>query len=178
MAERDAGQAVWSAVLTAALDCIIVMDSRGIVREFNPAAEATFGWKRAEAVGQTLADLIVPPELRARHTQGLRHYLQTGEGPVLGKRIEIEGVRKDGSRLPVELAIVPFDSGGERLFAGYLRDLSERVAAQRELQRRNDLARLLQEIPLTMAAANDLDAAVAGGLDAVRRFMEWPLGHA
>lgn len=59
---------VWSAVLSAALDCVIVMDSAGLVREFNPAAERTFGWTRAEAVGQTLAELIVPPELRARHT--------------------------------------------------------------------------------------------------------------
>lgn len=162
----------------AALDCIIVMDTRGMVREFNPAAETTFGWTRSEALGRSLADLIVPPELRSRHTQGLRHYLQTGEGPVLGRRIEIEGVRKDGSRLPVELSIVPFDTGEERLFAGYLRDLSERRRAQSELQRRNDLARLLHEIPLAASAARDLDEAVATSLDTVRRFMGWPLGHA
>ncbi len=169
---------VWPAVLTAALDCIIVMDTAGIVREFNPAAERTFGWTRSEAVGRTLSELIVPPELRARHTEGLRRYLSTGIGPVLGKRIEIEGARKDGTRLPVELAIVPFDGGSGPLFAGYLRDLSERVKAQRELERRNDLTRLLQEIPLAASTARDLDQAVAACLDAVRRFMDWPLGHA
>lgn len=176
--QDEPGGDVWSAVLAAALDCIIVMDAQGLVREFNPSAERTFGWSRAEAVGQTLAELIVPPELRARHVAGLKHYLRTGEGPVLGKRIEIAAVRKDGSRLPVELAIVPFQGAGERLFAGYLRDLSERERIQKELQRRNDLAKLLQEIPLAASAAHDLDEAVRLSVDAVRRFMGWPLGHA
>src|SRR5438874_6319555 len=80
------------AILDSALDCIITIDGTGRVREFNPAAERVFGYKRAEAVGQELAELIVPPALREKHRQGLAHYLKTGHGPVLGRRIEINAL--------------------------------------------------------------------------------------
>src|SRR5207244_1064891 len=79
------------------LDCIITIGSGGHVLEFNPAAERTFGFSRDEAIGKELADLIIPPRMREQHRRGLAHYLKTGEGPVIGKRIEIAGVRKDGS---------------------------------------------------------------------------------
>src|SRR5438093_2363862 len=83
------------AILESALDCIITIDGEGRVCEFNPAAEKVFGYTRAEAVGQELAELIVPPSLRERHRKGLAHYLKTGEGPVLGRRIEINALRRD-----------------------------------------------------------------------------------
>src|SRR5882724_1631836 len=102
--------------LDSALDCIITMDAQGIVREFNPAAERTFGFTRAEAVGKPLADLIIPPRLRERHRQGLARFLKTGEGPVIGKRIEIEGLRKDGTEILVELAITVIEIGGAPVF--------------------------------------------------------------
>jgi len=114
------------AILDTALDGIITMDATGRVREFNPAAERIFGFTRAEAVGKELAELIVPPELRAQHRRGLAHYLKTGEGPVLGHRIEITGLRSDGSRILVELAITPFKINGAPFFTAYLRDITER----------------------------------------------------
>src|SRR5437667_63119 len=114
------------AMLDSALDAIITMDAGGRVREFNPAAERIFGFKRAEAIGKELAELIVPPELRAQHRRGLAHYLKTGEGPVLGHRIEITGLRSDGSRILVELAITPFKINGAPFFTAYLRDITER----------------------------------------------------
>src|SRR5207247_9325091 len=114
------------AFLDSALDCIITMDATGRVREFNPAAERIFGFTRAEAVGKELAELIVPPELRAQHRRGLAHYLKTGEGPVLGHRIEITGLRSDGSRILVELAITAFKINGAPFFTAYLRDITER----------------------------------------------------
>ena len=73
------------ALLDSALDCIITMDANGRVLEFNAAAERVFGYSREQAVGQELASLIIPPALRERHRKGLRHYLETGEGPVLGQ---------------------------------------------------------------------------------------------
>src|ERR1700751_2637841 len=96
------------AILDCALDCIITMDANGRVVEFNPAAERVFGFTREEAVGKELAELIIPAQLRERHRQGLQRYLKTGEGPVLGRRIEINAVRADGSEILVELAITPF----------------------------------------------------------------------
>jgi two-component system CheB/CheR fusion protein len=114
------------ALLDSALDCIISMDATGHVLEFNPAAERVFGYTRDQAVGQELANLIIPPALRERHRAGLRHYLETGEGPVLGKRIEITGIRADGSEILVELAITALRIENETIFTAYLRDITDR----------------------------------------------------
>jgi two-component system CheB/CheR fusion protein len=118
------------AILESALDCIITIDASGHVREFNPAAERAFGFSRAEAVGAELAELIIPARMRERHRQGLAHYLKTGEGPLLGKRIEIEALRRDGSEILVELAITPFKINGNQFFTAYLRNITERRRAE------------------------------------------------
>ena len=131
------------AILESALDCIITMDAEGIVREFNPAAERVFGYRRDEAVGQELAALIIPPSLRERHRQGLAHYLRTGEGPVLGRRIEIAAVRSDGSEILVELAITPLRISGSPIFTAYLRDITERVRNERRRTAQYSVASLL-----------------------------------
>lgn len=131
------------AILDTALDCIITMDAAGIVREFNPAAERVFGYRREEAVGRELAQLIVPPALRERHRQGLAHYLKTGEGPVLGRRIEIPALRADDTEILVELAITPYRIQGEQIFTAYLRDITERVRTERRRTAQYGVASLL-----------------------------------
>lgn len=118
-----------AAVLDSVLDSIITMDARGIVIEFNAAAERTFGYTKAEAIGRLLADLIIPPRLRAAHTAGLARYLATGEGPVLAKLIEITAVRSDGSEIPVELTITAIRSEKDPIFTGVLRDITARKQA-------------------------------------------------
>lgn len=116
---------LYRGVIDNALDCIISIDADGRVREFNPAAERVFGFTREEAVGQELAELIIPPRMREQHRRGLAHYLKTGEGPVIGKRIEIAGMRKDGSEILVELAITAVKIDSAPIFTAYLRDISE-----------------------------------------------------
>jgi PAS domain S-box-containing protein len=130
--EREARE---RAMLDAALDCVITIDERGTVLEFNPAAERTFGWTRAEAVGRDLAELIVPPSLRERHRAGLARTLATGESTILGRRVELTGMRRDGGEFPVELAIERVDIDGAPLFTGFLRDVSERRAGEAERAR-------------------------------------------
>src|SRR6266404_8170065 len=117
---------LYRGIIDNALDCIITMDANGRVLEFNPAAERVFGFSRAEAVGKELAELIIPPLLREAHRRGLAHYLKTGEGPVIGKRIEIVGMRKDGSEVLVELAITAIKIDSSPIFTAYLRDITER----------------------------------------------------
>jgi len=119
-----------SAVLEAALDCIITADIDGRIVEFNPAAEATFGYSRASVLGRLIAETIVPPSLRAAHERGLSHYLATGEGPILRQRIEVTAMRQGGEEFPVEIAIVPMGEGEGRGFTAYLRDITaQRTAA-------------------------------------------------
>ena len=122
------------AILEAALDCVITIDEEGRVLEFNPAAERTFGYTREQAVGQDMAELIIPPALRARHREGFARLLATGRGKVLDRRLELIGMRADGSEFPVELTITRIDLPGPQMFTGYVRDISERKRAEQELR--------------------------------------------
>ncbi|HLK91344.1 MAG TPA: PAS domain S-box protein [Polyangia bacterium] len=121
----DRGAAREAAIFEVALDAIVSMDHRGLVTEFNPAAERIFGYARAEAIGRALGDLIIPPSLRPAHEHGLRHYLATGEGPLVGKRTELTAVRKDGTELPIEVSICRIPASDPATFTGFLRDLTE-----------------------------------------------------
>jgi PAS domain S-box-containing protein len=129
-----------SAVIEHALDCVITINHQGRVVEFNPAAEATFGYTRTEALGQDLNDLIVPPAFHEAHSQGIAHFLETGEGPVLNRRIEVPALRKDRTEIPVELAATAIPLSGPPLFTAYLRDITERKRAERELQAAKEAA--------------------------------------
>jgi PAS domain S-box-containing protein len=123
------------AILETALDGIITIDDKSRVLEFNPAAEAMFGFPAADVIGRPLEELIVPPSRREEHRRGMRRFLETGEGPLVGKRIELTALRADGSEIPVEVAIVPIHRDGASVFTGHIRDLSERRRWEEELQR-------------------------------------------
>jgi PAS domain S-box-containing protein len=129
-----ANEARHRAMLDAALDCVVTMDHEGRVVDFNPAAERTFGFRAEEVVGHEMAELIVPPELRDHHRRGLARYLATEQPAVLDRRLEITGMRADGTTFPVELTITRIGVPGPPTFTGYLRDITERKATDAELR--------------------------------------------
>jgi len=120
--------------IDAALDGVISMDGRGRIIGWNDQAAAIFGHARADAMGKDLAALIIPPELREGHTKGLEHFLATGVGPVLNRRIEITGLHRDGRTFPVELAITAMKVGNSFEFSAFVRDISTRKEAERSLR--------------------------------------------
>jgi PAS domain S-box-containing protein len=124
-----------AAILDSALDCIVTMDHEGCVTEFNPAAERTFGYRRQQVLGKSMADIIIPPSLREQHKRGLAHYLATGEERVLGRHLELTAARADGSEFPIELAITRISLDGPPSFTGYVRDITARKRADEELRR-------------------------------------------
>ncbi len=134
-----------AAILEAALDCIIMINHEGRVLEWNAVAERTFGYTRLEAVGREMAALIIPERYRPLHRAGLAHYLATGEGPVIGQRIEISALRADGTEFPVELGISRVSYDGPPLFAGFIRDLTASKAIERTLRQSEERFRTLVE---------------------------------
>jgi two-component system NtrC family sensor kinase len=133
-----ASQALATAVTGSALDCIIVVDEAGDVVSFNPAAEATFGYRAADTIGQPIARLIVPPDQRAAHAESMRRYRATGEARWLRQRVEMQAMRADGTRFPAELAISEVRLPERRLLAAWLRDLTSRKEAEAEIRRQRD----------------------------------------
>src|SRR5262249_6132661 len=143
-AERDvrASELRMRAMLEAALDAVVTIGHDGRVLGWNHAAEAIFGYPQDEAIGRELAELIVPPSLREAHRDGLVRYVETGRPVVLDRRGELTGMRRDGSEFPVELAITRIGLTGMPTFTAYLRDITDRVEAEREL--RASRARLVE----------------------------------
>ena len=134
-----------SAMVETSLDGIITIDRDGKVLEFNPAAERTFGYRREDALGREMAELIIPPALRDGHRKGLAWYLETGEGPILGRRLELTAVRAGGGEFPVEVAITRINADGPPLFTGYVRDISDRKRAEAALRENERRFRTLVE---------------------------------
>ena len=118
------------AILEAALDAVVAMDASGAITDFNPAAEAMFGRRRADVIGQPMAELLVPPRWRNRHYQGVARYLATGRGRVLGKRFEFTALRADGTEFPIEIAVSRVNLPGPPLFTANIRDISSRLEAE------------------------------------------------
>ncbi len=151
-----------SAVIHAALDCIVKIDHEGRVIEFNPAAEQAFGYRRDEVLGRQLAELIIPPSLRERHRQGMARYFATGEGPILDKRIEMIAMRADGTEFPVELTISRIPIEGPATFVAFLRDITERRHAEQLLRRSEQQnARLVQSLREADRRKNEFLAMLA-----------------
>jgi PAS domain S-box-containing protein len=149
-----------AAILDSVFDCIITMDADGTVTEFNAAAERTFGYTKAEAIGRRLADLIIPPRLQNAQTAGLAHYLATGEGPLLGKLIEITAMRSDRSEIPVELAITAIPSDQAPIFCGVFRDITERQRGEEEVRKGAQLSALAAAIGLALTTSESLAHAL------------------
>ncbi|MEZ0374250.1 MAG: PAS domain-containing sensor histidine kinase, partial [Candidatus Sericytochromatia bacterium] len=139
-ARLSASEARKTAILATSLDCIISIDHQSRVLDWNPAAEQTFGWLRAEALGQKLYELVIPHGLRQSHLQGMQRYLAGGESRILSQRVEVMALHRDGHEFPIELAVTRIDAAGDPMFTAYLRDISLRRRNQAELQQARDAA--------------------------------------
>ncbi len=121
-------------IIESSLSAIVIMDSYGLITDWNHQAEKMFGWLRNEAIGQRLEDLIIPLRFRNAHRQGLQHFLHTGIGPLLNQLIEHVAIRRDGSEFPVELSIAPLKLGNAYIFSGFIHEITARKAAEQKIR--------------------------------------------
>jgi PAS domain S-box-containing protein len=161
-----------AAIVESSLDCIVTMDTDGRIVEFNPAAERTFGYARAAVLGKTVADVLMPPDFRECHTRGLMHYLATGEGPVLGRRIEVAGLRADGTNFPVELTVTRIPTDGPPLFTAYLRDITDWKLAEQVRTEQARLASLVADVGLALNRGGSLRDILGQCTEAVVRHLD------
>jgi PAS domain S-box-containing protein len=151
------GDARARTLFDASFDAVITMDADGRIVEVNAVAEEMFGRPADEMVGQDLAELMIPAELREPHRRGLANYIATGEGRMVDHPVEMPALRADGTEFPVELAIrrLPVPAPPEPpLFIGFVRDVTERMQTERELR----------ELAREQAALHRVAALVARGV--------------
>jgi PAS domain S-box-containing protein len=123
-----------AAILEAAPEAFVAMDDRGRITAWNAQAESTFGWSRQEAIGRKVAELIIPTALRQRHTHSLERFLAGGESTLIGRTVEMPGLRKDGTEVPIELHVTAHRQGSSWSFTAFLRDQSDRRKSDEQIR--------------------------------------------
>src|SRR5712691_4418183 len=146
--ELESSEQRYRQIVETALDAFVGMDSNGLITDWNAQAETIFGWSRSEAIGQVLSQLIVPDRYRDAHNHGLRHFLASGEGPVLNNMLELTAVHRDGREFPVELTVSAIRTGEAHRFAAFVRDITERKRSEAKFRQ------LLEAAPEAMVVMN------------------------
>jgi PAS domain S-box-containing protein len=143
------------AVLNSAMTGVVVIDTEGKIVDWNPRAEAMFGWLSSEAVGQDLAEKIIPAQFRDAHRRGLALFSETGKADILNRVLEMTALRRDGSEFPVELTIGAMQNEGVTTFCGFITDITERKHAEEEVRQLNaELEQRVAERTAQLQAAN------------------------
>jgi PAS domain S-box-containing protein len=132
-------------IVETALDAVITIDQAGAITEWSPQAERTFGWRRDEVLGRSLADTVVPERYREMHRRGLARYVATGQAVVLNRRLELSALHRDGREFPIELAISPLETGSTVSFSAFVRDITERKRMEQALVESQQHYRALAE---------------------------------
>lgn len=146
------------AIIEHALDAIVVMDSQGLITSWNPQAEKIFGWSATEVMGKRMSETIIPFKYREAHEKGFKHFLATGEGPFLDKRIEFPALHREGYEFPVELTISAARMSENFIFSAFIRDITEQKSFEQVLlKQKQELMRSNQELEhFAYASSHDL----------------------
>ncbi len=121
-------------IMNASLNAIITIDVDGKIIFWNNPAKTIFGWEKEEVIGKVLSEIIIPEQYVEAHNRGMKHYMKTGDGPVLNKHFEITGLKRNGTEFPIEISIIPIKQNGELFFCSFIQDISERKNAENNLK--------------------------------------------
>tara|TARA_R110002095_G_scaffold142965_1_gene123799 strand:- start:10305 stop:13715 length:3411 start_codon:yes stop_codon:yes gene_type:complete len=166
------------AIIDSALDAVITIDIEGRVIDWNRRAVEIFGWSREEATGNTVAELIVPPQYRAQHLDGLRLFKSTGQGRVFNQRLELTATRRNGQEFPIELMVTEIHWNGQTIFNAFVRDVSDKKEAEQLIAREKLEAALLQQASFSSSTTDALEDALRICVTNLCEITGWPVGHA
>lgn len=159
--ERRDAEARNRAILQTIVDGIITINKRGIIETVNPATENLFGYSAEEMVGNNVS-MLMPNPYRDNHDGYIAHHLNTGDKRVIGIGREVEGQRKDGSTFPMELAVSDMVVGGELMFTGIVRDITERKASEK--MKEEFISTVSHELRTPLTSIRGSIGLLAGGL--------------
>jgi two-component system sensor kinase FixL len=162
--ERDAAR--WRAIIESAVDAIVVIDARGRIEEFNPAAERMFGYSEAEVLGQNV-NMLMPEPYHHEHDGYMEHYLKTGRQKIIGIGREVTALRRNGDTFPVRLAVGEMRVGAERHFTGIIHDLTDRVRLEERLRDQASLVRLGEMAAVIAHEVKNPLTAVRGAIQVI-----------
>jgi len=157
-------------ILSLALTASIIVDQTSFIVGWNALAEQTFGWSKEEILGRSLVTTVIPPKYRELHERGLRKYLETGEGPVLGKKLELSALHKDGREFPIELSITEaVRSENKARILSFIRDISQEKLLQQMAGVQSAVAQAIEE-------AGTIQASASRVLETIARQLGWSVG--
>jgi phosphoserine phosphatase RsbU/P len=147
-------------IIESSINAIVIMDSYGIITDWNHRAEEMFGWQAIEAIGKRLDELIIPERFRAAHRKGMDTFLHTGKSLLLNKQTEQVALRRDGREFPVEVSLAPLKLGNTYIFSGFIHDISGRKAAEETIRQAHvNLAIAQNEIKIAQQIQASLSPA-------------------
>jgi two-component system, LuxR family, sensor kinase FixL len=156
----------WRSIVKSAVDGIVVIDSRGRIEAFNPAAERLFGYAETEVLGHNVS-LLMPSPYREEHDGYIARYLATGEQKIIGIGREVVGLHRDGRTFPLNLSVGEVSVNGERKFTGILHDLSARIEMEERLREQTALARLGEMAAVIAHEVKNPLAAIRGAIQVI-----------
>jgi PAS domain S-box-containing protein len=148
------------AVLDAAVDAVIIIDSDGLIESFNRSAERLFGWSTAETVGRNVS-MLMPEPFRSQHDGYMHHHMTTGERRIIGKGREVVAQRRDGTLFPVFLAVGRIEGLEPPRFVGFIHDVTDRKRAVEALRRERDRAQTYLDLAEVMLLALDARGTIS-----------------
>ena len=170
--ERESEMQI-QAIFNAAPDSVIVIDEEGKIVQWNPKSAVIFGWSAEEVLNKRLSEVIIPHRYREAHTMGLNRFLKTGEGPVVGKTIELQALHKNNSEFDIALSISPTIADGKHLFIGFLRDITEKKKAEEKIRENEQVfSTLFHKSPIMKAIAEASTGRYIEVNEAFANFME------
>jgi two-component system, LuxR family, sensor kinase FixL len=159
-------EARWRSIVDSAVDGIVVIDARGGIEAFNPAAERLFGYMERDVVGRNV-NLLMPSPYHEEHDGYLARYLETGVQQIIGIGRQVTGVRRDGTAFPMHLSVGEVAIGRERTFTGIIHDLSARVRIEEQLREQTALARLGEMAAVIAHEVKNPLAGVRGAIQVI-----------